>query len=349
MNEINQINDVNQKVNTIIEEIKNSRPKKSQIINNLYDLRTKEEYQSLSDSEFYDIVGKTFISNPEYFMKNIYIKLREKIRKKVNGKEMDKYIFENFCLKAGEQILYECEGKITQSDPKSVKTSVNGMLYVTNLRIIAQGTLSASGGETGTWDDLLTATYKKYNQKRKAKTGIIDSSTDQELSCYGYQFKIKNLLKLRKEKKGVTYIVFYTNDFENIGADSKVSGYSIWITLPYTKEALSLKLNTLYDILCKNINNPLIKVSLKRFKAEIAKEYPSKKIVPFLKSLRVMEEYQQITDVEYLDIVRETYNLNPKFFMKSIYPKMKSWKVPSFLKIKNELFEILRKEGANIQ
>jgi len=43
------------------------------------------------------------------------------------------------------------------------------------------------------------------------------------------------------------------------------------------------------------------------------------------------------------------YNLNPEFFMKSIYPKMKSWKSPSFLRVKKELFEILSKEGANIQ
>lgn len=339
MNEINQINDVNQKVNTIIEEIKSPKPKISQIIKNLYNLRTKEEYQSLSDSEFYDIVGKTFISNPEYFMKNIYFKLKQKIHGNINGKEMDKYIFENFCLNAGEQILYECEGKITQSNPKTieVKTSVDGMLYITNLRIIAQGTLSVSGGG--------------YFQRMPVKTGIIDSSTDQELSCYGYQFKIKNLIGLRKEKKGVTYLVFL-NDFEKIVPGSKVLGRRIWITLPYTKEALSLKLNTLFDILCENIEHPVQKIIVKLTKNTKKDPFTFKKKfkpVPFLKSLRVDKEYRQITDSEYLNLVREMYKSDPEFFMKSIYPKMKSWKFPSFLKIKNELFEILRKEGANIQ
>jgi hypothetical protein len=60
--------------------------------------------------------------------------------------------------------------------------------------------------------------------------------------------------------------------------------------------------------------------------------------------LRKNEEYQDISDSEYLDIVKETYRLNPQFFMDFIYPKMKSWRFPSFLSIKEGFLAILNKE-----
>jgi len=64
--------DINQIRNTIKEEITSPTPSSDHIISHLHDLRTKEEYQSLSDSEFYEIIGETFKLNPEYFMESIY-------------------------------------------------------------------------------------------------------------------------------------------------------------------------------------------------------------------------------------------------------------------------------------
>lgn len=343
------MNEINQLVNTIIEEIKCPKPNVSRILNNLYGLRTKEEYQSLSDSEFYDIVGKTFISNPEYFTKKVYSRLISTFWGKVNGNEMDKYIIEHFCLYAGERILYESAGKIKQANPKNdVKSSVEGKFYVTNYRIIALGTLTASGGRawTGSLLDLVIAPVTGGSKRNKSKTAILEGSTSQKLPCYGYQFKIKNLSGLKKKKNYIKYFVLLS-EFENLTEAPTPKELEklvriINITLPYKKEALSLKLNTLYEILCQDKNQILLQI-----RELHAKGIP---IIPdFIKILRINEEYKQITDVEYLDIVRETYNLNPEHFMKSIYPEMKSWKLSSFLKIKNELFEILRKEGANIQ
>ncbi len=66
-----------------------------------------------------------------------------------------------------------------------------------------------------------------------------------------------------------------------------------------------------------------------------------KELLEILRHLRKKEEYQDISDTEYLDIVRETYRLNPQFFMDFIYPKMKSWKFPSFLNIKVEVIELI--------
>ena len=74
MNELNQNGDINQIANKIYEEMSSADPYITRIVGYLDDLRTKEEFQSLADVDFYDIVGETFKLNPEYFMKHIYEK-----------------------------------------------------------------------------------------------------------------------------------------------------------------------------------------------------------------------------------------------------------------------------------
>ena len=56
------------------------------------------------------------------------------------------------------------------------------------------------------------------------------------------------------------------------------------------------------------------------------------------------EEYQCLSNSEYVDIVEATYKLNPQFFVKSIYRDMKSWRFPS-LNLKEE--NILKEEIGN--
>ena len=202
MNELNQMVDANQIMNNVKEEITRPQPSRDRIISYLHDLRTKEEYQSLSDSDYYDIVGKTFKLNPEYFMKFIYG--ARKLYEKVNKKEMEKYIIEKYCLYDGEEILYECHGSIKQSTGESdVAVSVSkGFLFVTTHRIIAQGTIKVSGGHDilgpGTiFLPLVWATFSGISKRARGKTDLIESSLDQELPCYGYQFQIKNHVNLK--------------------------------------------------------------------------------------------------------------------------------------------------------
>jgi len=57
------MNNANQVINTIKEEITSANPSSARIITQLNDLRYREEYQPLSDTEFYDIVGETFTLN----------------------------------------------------------------------------------------------------------------------------------------------------------------------------------------------------------------------------------------------------------------------------------------------
>jgi len=106
MNELNLSGDINQIVNKIYEEMGGPDPYITRIVGYLDDLRTKEEYQSLADVDFYDIVGETFKLNPDIFMKHIY----EKFWQYKNKSEMEKYILEKYCLYDGEQILFEGSG-----------------------------------------------------------------------------------------------------------------------------------------------------------------------------------------------------------------------------------------------
>jgi hypothetical protein len=67
-----------------------------------------------------------------------------------------------------------------------------------------------------------------------------------------------------------------------------------------------------------------------------------------LKSIWKGDEYLGVPNSEILNIVVETFKLDPEFFEHSIYPKMVAWKNESFQNVKEELFNLLRQHGANI-
>ena len=355
------MSDLNQLKNNIKEEISSPEPSHERIITYLNDLRTKEEYQSLTDSEFYDIVGETFKLNPEFFMKYIYG--NQKLYKDVNEQEMEKYIIEKFCLYEGEQILHECNGEIKELNPSlkfavgtPVKVLVHGRIYVTNYRIIVNGKLSARGGRLYGGGglllgllDLASAGVTGGSKRDKSKTGIIEGSTSQEIPCYGYQFKTNNHVELKKKSNGLLYsvIVDKVENLNNISSLKQVKALvqakrQVRITLPYTKKE---EINNLFKILCKNVNHT-VNSFLEIYEMGLNEELKRGEFLYRLRRLWDSEEYRQLSDSEYVDIVEAVYNLDPEFFMTLIYPKMMSWTFPSFLKVKSEIFEILNKKGA---
>ena len=225
-------NDINQIKNRIKEEFEKGYPRTSKILSYLTSLRIyekglefdpKDEWRYLPDTEFFDIVGETFKLNPKFYMKNLYKDVRKKLSKDIKnmlknrgislrdlredfkekgfgfiaslGKmdkyilarlgKMDKYIFEKYCLHDGEQILLESGGVIQYG-----RARASGALYVTNNRIIAQGGVVAAGSHL-------------VNPGFSDRFRIINFSRQQK--CYGYVFPIKNLYRLRKRKRGVTY------------------------------------------------------------------------------------------------------------------------------------------------
>lgn len=211
------MSDINLVMNSIKEALEMKKPSAKNFLSYLYSLKVKEEYQYLSDSDFFDIVGETFKTNPEFFMKSLYTKIWHKMAK-LYGDEgrrtMERYIIEKFCLYSGEQILHECDGSIDQILPKRYKISVqSGNIFVTNRRIISQGNLRkaalVSGMKTiATIMDPLNSLMDARKTKG-VKQDLTDFSVRQELPCYGYMFPIEKLFDLRKIPRTITYKIIY--------------------------------------------------------------------------------------------------------------------------------------------
>jgi len=120
-------------------------------------------------------------------------------------------------LNEGEQILYECYGKLRYviremkpsgrfkstfwRNPVQVKMS-SGKILITNNRIIAQGGTEVKGGRVGGGADIITGLlvplmsgHSKRNQIRK------------EFPRDGYEIPLKNVGKLRKIRKNIIFEV----------------------------------------------------------------------------------------------------------------------------------------------
>ena len=82
-------------------------------------------------------------------------------------KEMDKYIFEKYCLYSGEQIFFESVGVILWGKAQSI-----GNLYVTNNRIVCQGSPMPVG---------LFGEVEGYTWKIETLMGIKDMQKIQDL------------------------------------------------------------------------------------------------------------------------------------------------------------------------
>ena len=181
------------------------------------------------------------------------------------------------------------------------------------------------------------------SKRAKSKEGIIDRSAEQELPCYGYQFKIKNHQSLKKKSKGVRYLV-YSDNVQNMSGASTFKQHK---TLMKAMKIITLKppkeqIDELFKILSKDVNDikDTIKVLLEM---ELKDSLKKQIIIGFLLNLRVSEEYQYLSNSEYSDIVEATYKLNPQFFVESIYNKMRDWRFPSLnLKEENILKEEIR-------
>ncbi|MFX1591712.1 MAG: hypothetical protein ACFFCL_03365, partial [Promethearchaeota archaeon] len=94
-----------QVMNRIKEELKKGLPSKRKILSYLLDLLNKGKYPSLSDFEFYDIVGETYNLILDYNLKlqmlftPIYKALKKRIRKlygKEKWLEMEQYLQEKY-------------------------------------------------------------------------------------------------------------------------------------------------------------------------------------------------------------------------------------------------------------
>jgi len=217
--------------NQVMDRIKKAlEMRKPSITDILADLYTLQANNSLSNFEFFDIIGKTYQLNPKFFMLSIYPKIRPKFSK-IYGDEgmlvMHKYILEKFCLDEGEQIIYELNGKIRQKVPKKYTINIlHGIIYVTNSRIIAQGKFKFE-----LYQSAGAVIFGSTKSPKKAKIAYFSSSRP----CYGYQFPIKNL----------HYLYNYNNRNLSYSVnDKRVSTITIFVS---KKEHHGDKLFTILD------------------------------------------------------------------------------------------------------
>lgn len=353
MNELNQSSSIDQIANKIYEEMGRPDPLNTRVIGYLGDLQAMDEFQSLAAADFYDIVGETFILNPGYFMKSIYG--ARNLYANVNEGEMAKHILEKYCLYDGEQILYECNGNIEQRNPSRDNVIVlvkNANIFVTNDRIIAQGKLETKGGAIFLWG------FSGSNRRTNTKKGLSERSAQQELPCYGYQFKTKNHTGLKKKSDGINYVMNIEEDISKVSRYQQVNALRlVRITLTHPDQE---QINNIFEVLCKDTNQVMnslrellyLELDQKRKKEEFLRVlhpflyFPSKwKIVSRLQS----DEVHYFSDSDYLEIVKETYKLDPEFFMTSLYPKMMSRKYHKYnryiseIDVKREINTIVNK------
>lgn len=329
-----------------IEEIKQEmsmdRPSRSKIYSLIFKMKNTEEFKALNDIEYYDIVGEIFTLNPEFFMASLYSGMR--------SLDMAKHIFQKYCLYEDEKILYETRGDIIQetgmvSGNDNVKVSVTGgAIYVTNYRIIAQGTLSVKGGRyySGGLIDLMIAPMTGSSSRKKSRQAVIVESLNQELPCYGYQFKAKAHFRMKKKSNSIRYEVF--GELDNLSEISsflhnKMLNKSVrLITLKVAKD----QVNDLFNIMCKDTDQTidmfqeLTDIGVKGRRKRIDFKNRLKKIMDMNN-----EEYRNFSDADRLKIINKVYDLDPELFKTSLHPKLEKWSLPTYINLKDKIDELV--------
>lgn len=188
--------DENQIIDMIKNELSRAKPSKKVILKQLYNLKINS---SLSDNEFFDIVGEVFQLNPKFFKIALYSELRNNLIK-IFGNEgikmMDTYILEKYCFNNGEKIIYYFDATIMQEIPKNYSLKVrSGYILVTTHRIIAHGKLKIIPYESV--GRILLDIGPNVSIK-KARNIYSSCSED----SYGYPFPIIDLLNLRGSRDG---------------------------------------------------------------------------------------------------------------------------------------------------
>ncbi|MHA1479642.1 MAG: hypothetical protein ACTSPU_15730 [Promethearchaeota archaeon] len=201
------------KIEKALEELQSSLKKSlfskrkicGELRNNVFALQADN---SLSDPEFFDVIGEICQRKPMFFMLWIYPKMRDKLRK-VYGNEglrvMDKYILEKFCLDEGERIIHEFNGTLKLKAAKKYVIRINnGYVYVTNHRIVAQGKISLDTDYSAK-----QAVLEFAGISTKTPLGAKIAYLSGSKPCYGYYFGgVKHISYLSFEKKRkLTYSV----------------------------------------------------------------------------------------------------------------------------------------------
>ncbi|MFX1554884.1 MAG: hypothetical protein ACFFBV_13220 [Promethearchaeota archaeon] len=189
---------IESKKNELTDSIKSDRPKR---ILDIY----KEVRHKVSDiNKFYDFVGESFAMNPDFFMtrfSKIYNKNIESLLNMQELIEMEESILRKYSLYQGEEIKASCKGEIGIGSGKMV-----GRMFLTNYRILLQGR-SKSKGVPGLTIGILDVPLLKAMQKRivKKMQERMSDLTSEELPCFGNQYPMFGVYKMKLKGKSVHY------------------------------------------------------------------------------------------------------------------------------------------------
>jgi hypothetical protein len=353
MTEMQELGMKSQVINDLKEELQSSKPNSKKVLKIIFELQTKGKSLKLSDTDFFDIVGEAYRANPDYFMKELYETFMVKIGKIIGiekRQEMERYILEKFCLDEDEKILFTCKANVKltemleQEQSGKMKgglfgiiiTVKSGDIFITNQRLIAHGFFKVKGGESQRWFVWGPGSLWIFTggSKRRERQKELFESTP-----FGYQFPIKNHWGLVKVK--LLHLISYQLVVKN-----RICLINI---KPLNKQKREEYLNNIFSLLRKDVEDILAFIQ-GMFEFDKRGKFKKRLIPNFIKSLKhhKIEEYDDLSDSDYLNIVKETYKIDPEFFMSIIYPKMMSWDLPAFMEIKDRVLETLMNEGANV-
>ncbi len=161
----------------------------------------KEVFSFQTANEFSEFVGQVFLIDPDFFFDKFAKTYNKNIIKLLNLKqlfEMEEYVLKKFSLYQNENIIVSFTGQITKGKGKMV-----GRIYLTNYRIILQG-LSKTQGVSMVTTSIVTKAIRKKMQKKLIKKlqSIMSQVTSTELPCFGYQYPMYGLQKIRVTSSG---------------------------------------------------------------------------------------------------------------------------------------------------
>ena len=125
------MSDINLVLDKVRKELKKGLPSKKKILSHLLDLLKRDKYPSLSENEFYDIVGEIYELNLHYNLnlKMLFYPLYNDLKKKVKKLygddkmfEMGQYLSKNFGLFSAEHILNQIKEEFELTLPERLNS-----------------------------------------------------------------------------------------------------------------------------------------------------------------------------------------------------------------------------------
>lgn len=167
----------------------------------------REVFNNVGDIKlFTDFVGEVFLMDPDYFMDKFADTYNKNITKLLNAQqlfEMEEYILQKFSLYQNEKIIISFSGEIARKRGKT-----EGRIYLTNYRLIIQGLIKSKGVTLITASIAEKAITKKMQKKMVKKLqSIMSQMTTTALPCFGYQYPIFGLQKIRVSGRKVIYTI----------------------------------------------------------------------------------------------------------------------------------------------